>query len=105
MEIKDDNELVKERMDKQDMMLQLILSRLPLPPPQNPYPFLFYCFCLYLFYLLALSMNFFCVSHYFLYYFIYVFLIDDKGGETYLRGRCLIIFNVPKSLTKNPNIV
>ena len=35
-EIKVDNVLVKERLDKQDMMFQLILSRLPPPPPQNP---------------------------------------------------------------------
>lgn len=35
-EIKVDNALVKERIEKQDMMFQLILSRLPLPPHQNP---------------------------------------------------------------------
>lgn len=35
-EIKIDNALVKERLDKQEMMFQMILSRLPPPPPQNP---------------------------------------------------------------------
>lgn len=35
-EIKVDNALVKERLEKQDMMFLLILSRLPPPPTQNP---------------------------------------------------------------------
>lgn len=39
-EIKDDNALVNERLEKQDMVFKLILSRL-LPPPQNPYHLIF----------------------------------------------------------------
>ena len=35
-EIKVDNALVKERLDKQDMIFQLILFSLPSSPPQNP---------------------------------------------------------------------
>lgn len=35
-EIKADNALVKEHLNKQDLMFQLILSILPPPPPQNP---------------------------------------------------------------------
>lgn len=35
-EIKANNAVVKERLDKQDMMFQLILSRLPLTPPYSP---------------------------------------------------------------------
>lgn len=35
-ETKVDNALVKERLEKQDMMFQFILSILPPPPPQNP---------------------------------------------------------------------
>lgn len=34
-EIKADNAMVKEHLDKQDLMFQLILFRLPSPPPQN----------------------------------------------------------------------
>lgn len=33
--MKVDNALVKEHLDRQEMMFQLILSRLPPPPPQN----------------------------------------------------------------------
>lgn len=35
-QIKDDNSKVNERLDKQDLMFQLILSRLPPPPPSSP---------------------------------------------------------------------
>lgn len=35
-DMKSENALVKERFDMQEMMFQLILSRLTLPPPHNP---------------------------------------------------------------------
>lgn len=38
-DIQSESSLVKEHLDMQDMMFQLILSRLPPPPPYNPYPF------------------------------------------------------------------
>lgn len=47
----------------------------------------------------------FVYFHYFSYFYLCMsFLLMTKGGETYLRGRLVITFYIPKFLTKNPNI-